>query len=203
MFKMRSKFLYFVFLIASIVLVSITGYWYFNSVHFAILFSSLAFGWCLLTLISVLLLLFDIQLPKRYYKTDRWKNQITLYKKMGILTFRDLIRRGQLHKLAPHIQITNRNQSFNVLSKNMQQAETIHVIAFLITFITCIISLIVERVFNGLILMLFNLIFHVYPVMLQRFNRIRIENLVVKRIDNELEDKMKNGLQSSRLPRQR
>ncbi len=186
MVKMKCKFLYIVFLIVSIVLVGFTSYWYFNSVSFVVLFSSLTFAWSLLTLTSVLHLIFDIQLPLGYYKTRGWKNEIPLYKKMGILTFRNLIRRGPLHILAPQIQINNQNKSLNVLLKEMQQAEAIHVITFLITFIIIIISFIVEKVYNGLILLLFNLLIHIYPIMLQRFNRKRIENLLVKKIDNEL-----------------
>lgn len=186
MVKMKCKFLYIVFLIVSIVLASITGYWYFNSASFVVLFSSLTFAWSLLTLTSVLQLIFDIQLPLGYYKTMSWKNEMPLYKKMGILTFRNLIRRGPLHILAPQIQINNQNKSLNVLLKEMQQAETIHVIAFLINFIIIIISFIVGKVYNGLILMLVNILFHLYPVMLQRFNRKRIKNIQVKRMDNEL-----------------
>ncbi|NLI90819.1 MAG: hypothetical protein GX434_01055 [Peptococcaceae bacterium] len=175
--EMRKKFNRYIFLLLSIILTSLTGYWFFHSVQIAIPFSALCFAWSILIIVSVLDLFLNFRLPESYYKIGKWKNEMVLYKKLDIIAFRNVIRRGPLHVLAPQIQINNIKISLELLELEMQRAETIHVIAMLIAIVPAIISITKGMIISGILLIGFSILMHAYPIMLQRYNRSRLNKI--------------------------
>lgn len=130
-------------------------------------------------------------LPESYYKIKNPKLLEYLYKILGLKYFRIilLITFWGIKK--------NRKKYFNGTKKGLtnfiyqtKQSEFGHLGAFFMTLI-CSIMLLVNRFYLIVLIMtLLNIIGNVYPIILQRFHRIRIEKITNYNKDCEKKVKM-------------
>jgi hypothetical protein len=173
--KKRPKILYLVF---SLLLISLTGYWFYNSSVIITILSSFFFSWSVLVFVSVLELFVQIKLPEKYYIVRNVEINIQMYERVGIKFFKTKIRRGFLHKLAPHIEISTKEDITKNLELDMKRAETIHLFSLLIiVFLSLTSVLFLGKNFEGMMLFLFGISINVYPIMLQRYNRSRLKRI--------------------------
>jgi hypothetical protein len=117
-------------------------------------------------------------LPESYYKIKNSKLLEYLYKLLGLKYFKTILLITFWGKK------NNRKKYFNGTKKGLnnfiyqtKQSEFGHLGAFLLILICSIILLFSRLYLIVLIMTLLNIIGNVYPIILQRFHRIRIEKI--------------------------
>jgi hypothetical protein len=142
--------------------------------------SALCAMWFVVVWISSLHLLIRLQLPEWYFQAKGFEESTRVYELFGVLLIRQLVRRGPLHILAPEYHYSGRRESIPRLLLEARIAETIHVIALLGSFMLVAYALFMGRLVAAGWLLVFNVLINIYPVMLQRYNRLRLQRLLTR-----------------------
>jgi len=141
--------------------------------------------WFILAWVASLHLLIHFRLPERYFRSKDFEKSSRVYELLGVLLLRKLVWRGPIHILAPALRYSGRRESLPLLERETRKAESVHQLAFLASLL-----LLAYALYNGWLdstgwLLLFNIILNIYPVLLQRYNRVRLERLIDKMTPNQ------------------
>ena len=119
-----------------------------------------------------------LSLPYWYWKIRFFEDEGRLYSRFGVGTFKKLLVLLGFDFCNLHVRFSGRRSGLRNLSQGMRQAEINHVISFLVLLLTLFYAL--ARNWYGVArwLTAVNVIANVYPVMLQRHNRSRLEPLL-------------------------
>lgn len=133
--------------------------------------------------ISMLLILIarrvtHASLPYRYWRIRVFEDEGRLYSKLGIGVFKKLLVLLGIDVCNLHVRFSGRRSGLRNLSQGLRQAETNHVISLLVLLLTLIYALTRNWYAVAGWLAAVNVIANVYPVMLQRHNRARVEPLL-------------------------
>ena len=118
-----------------------------------------------------------IKLPGSYYRLRRVERSGWIYRRVGILFFKRLMTSRLYRVINPGFGLSPRRQSLPDLVLLMQYAEAAHALLFGFMFLCSAIALYAGSAKAAFWLLLFNVAGNAYPVMLQRYNRARIERL--------------------------
>jgi hypothetical protein len=147
----------------------------FRSPLFALLLNWMAMTWVALAGQAI-----QFTLPARYYDFKPYEQAGQVYERLGIRLFKRLVRRGPLSWLNPTLRLSSRRTlaDLHQLDQKMRQAETSHV--YLFWFMVLFISYALWRQWFDAAgwLLAFNGIINGYPILLQRYNRIRVQRLL-------------------------
>jgi hypothetical protein len=115
-----------------------------------------------------------------YYEIKPFERSGKFYERLGIYLFKRIVRRGLLSVFSPTLRFPAKKTTpaLRVLEDEMRKAETSHLVIFFIILLPIGYAL-----FKGWFdafawLLLFNILFNGYPVMLQRYNRIKLQKLI-------------------------
>lgn len=154
----------------------------FRSPIFAFLINWLAMSW-------VALIGQFVNFPSfapTYYEIKPLEQSGQFYEQLGVCLFKKMVRRGPFSIFSPTLRFPAKKTApaLRNLQHEMQKAETSHVVIFFM-----ILLLIGYALFKGWLdsvvwLLLFNLLFNGYPIMLQRYNRIKIQELINRGVDD-------------------
>jgi hypothetical protein len=141
---------------------------------------SLAFGWALNFLlmfwISIYVETQTQELNSPYFATRKWEKKGKVYEWVGINLFRQflvLIGWEKLNKKSNPIEKSATALAHNLL--RTKKSELGHLIIFLLVLGVSIAVIIHSGFRSAIWLIFFNIVFNLYPVLLQRYNRPRIE----------------------------
>ena len=115
-----------------------------------------------------------------YSLPDGWFRQrpfetLQFYARMGVKYFRKALLRSPFAKLNEVIHLTKSGkEALRELETHMRNSETNHVIAFVVTLIATFIYGYYNDPRFFFWLSVFNVLGNFYPVLLQRYNRIRV-----------------------------
>lgn len=146
-----------------------------RSLTFAFLLNWLSMAW-----VATSSLVLQVAFGPSYSAIKPFEQDGRFYEHLGIRLFKRLIRRGPLAIFSLHFRLP-KEQSVPALRKlesDMCGAETIHVCIFLIMLLFIGYALCRGWLDTAAWLLLFNLLLNVYPVMLQRYNRIGLQALI-------------------------
>ncbi len=141
--------------------------------------------WFVLAWVATLHLLICIRLPEWYFHSKGFEKSGRVYKLLGVLLLRKLVWRGPIHVLAPALRYSGRRESLPALERETRKAESAHGLAFLASLLLLAYALYNECLNSAGWLLLFNILLNVYPMMLQRYNRVRLEKLLQKSPPNQ------------------
>lgn len=150
----------------------------FRSPIFALLVNWLAMSWVAVTTQAVY-----FPFPSKYYDIKPFEQTGRVYERLGIRLFKKAVGRGPLTIFSPTLRFPKGKtiSALRYLDHEMRKAETGHMFIFtLMVWVTAYALVMAWFDAAGWILG-FNLIFNGYPVMLQRYNRIRLQALVQRR----------------------
>lgn len=112
-----------------------------------------------------------------YYRTMRWERG--LYEALRIRWFKRLVNSGWYRTLwGPVLKRAGKSGSLESLASDMRAAETAHLMALVIVGSLTVYSVSTGRPVAALWLTGCNLLVNAYPIMLQRYNRGRIERVM-------------------------
>ena len=140
-------------------------------------------NWLVMAWIATLTLSIRLPLPSDYYDIRTCERR-RIYEQLGIRAFKKVVSRGPLSIFSRTLRLTKRNprSALQHLDYKVRRAEAIHVCSFL-----AILPFIIYSVLRGWAdaagwLLLFGVLVHGYPVMLQRYHRIRLQKLLTKEV---------------------
>jgi hypothetical protein len=122
----------------------------------------------------------DFSLPARYYDIQAFERTGQVYERLGIRLFKRLVRRGPLSIFSPTLRFPKEKtiSALRHLDDEMRKAETGHVFIFMLMLLFSSYALL-RGWFDAVGWMLvFNVIINGYPIMLQRYNRIKLQELI-------------------------
>jgi hypothetical protein len=148
----------------------------FQSISFALLANFLVLDW-----VAVVSTLLNKErrfyLPQKYYSAKRFEKNGQIYRYIGVHYFKKLVAKGFLANLAS-IRFEGKHSRIDSYYRQTQWGELLHLIMFLFIFLLAIYALI-RRLYNAFLhLMFFNILLNGYPVLLQRYNRFRLDKVM-------------------------
>lgn len=145
----------------------------FRSFSFALLSNCLIVSWVALAGQFV-----SFIMGSRYYRIRPFEREGHLYKKVGIVFFQMLLGHGPWTILNPTLRFSGKAAQLAGLEKEMRKAEGGHLLAFITVSLASVFAAVQGWLDAAGWLSLFNVPFNLYPVMLQRVNRARIQRIL-------------------------
>lgn len=135
-----------------------------------------AINWLVMTWVAILggVLHITMPLPSSYYRIRQFETNGRLYEILGVRFFKVVLIRSPLALLNPTIRHTGDRSTLFDLDRKMRDAEAGHLFIFIMMSLTILYTAIKGWWVFAAWLMVFNILFNVYPVMLQRYNRARL-----------------------------
>jgi hypothetical protein len=148
----------------------------FRSPIFAFLVNWLAMSWVAIVGQTV-----HISLPFQYYDIKPFEQTGQVYESLGIRFFKKLVRRGPLSIFSPTLRFPEEKTipALKHLEAEMLKAETGHVFIFMLILLFCIYALLRGWLDAAGWMLAFNIVINGYPIMLQRYNRIKLQELIL------------------------
>ena len=125
--------------------------------------------------------------PKRFHLA-RWEREGSLYDRMGLGAVRWVLRHTPLGWLNPKIKVRSGGSDMDRLLRDMNAVEGVHILAAGISLAVAAFFTLAGQVFIGIWLVVFTVLFNVYPVMLQRWNRgriVRLQRIMLMRMEKK------------------
>lgn len=142
-----------------------------------------AFAWALNFLLMGCVQAFTETLKSRhtssYYHQKSWERRGEIYEYLGINFYRKLLvwtGWEKLNKKANPVEKTTR--SLTHLHYQTKQSELGHVIIFLIVLGFNVFVALKFGILGSMWLLVFNILLNLYPILLQRYNRPRLERAI-------------------------
>jgi len=165
----------------------------FRSPLFAFLVNWLAMSWVALNGQLV-----QFSFAPRYYTTQPFEHTGQVYERLGTRLFKRLVRRGPLAMFSPTLRFPKDKTvpALRTLENEMRKAETGHVLIFVLMLVFVGYALLQGWLDTVAWLLLFNILINGYPIMLQRYNRIKLQYLICCRhhTENVERDHHESGL---------
>ncbi len=143
----------------------------------AFLVNGLVVAWMAMVALSI-----RLPLPSRYYDIKACENGGRVYEHLGVRFFKKLVRSGPLSIFSRTLRLPkdDARAALRQLDQTMRRAEAIHVFSFLPIWPFICYSVLRKWSNAAGWLLLFNLMVNGYPIMLQRYNRIRLHKLLTE-----------------------
>jgi hypothetical protein len=142
--------------------------------------SALLVNWLVMSWIAVVGQIVHLSFPSTYYDIKHFEQSGKIYERVGIRLFKKLVRRGPLTIFSPTLRFPKEKtvSALRNLGDEMQNAETGHALIFILMLV-----FIAYYLLNGWLdavgwMLLFNILINGYPIMLQRYNRIKLQELI-------------------------
>jgi hypothetical protein len=108
------------------------------------------------------------------YYTPKSFESMRLYKLLGVEVFRKLLIKSPFRKLNQRVYLKGRKEYVAIFHEETKRSETSHLIGLFIGVCFTIYFFYVNNKIQGYLSLFFNLVMNVYPILLQRYNRIKI-----------------------------
>jgi hypothetical protein len=149
--------------------------WTLNAFGFRSIFFAFLVNWLVMSWVAILGQVISFTFSPGYYQPKSFEHNGWIYERLGIQYFKQLVRRGPLTILSPSLRKGEGNDGVQKLFGEMQKAETAHVVIFVLMLLLICYALVRSWFDAAGWLMLFNILINGYPVMLQRYNRIKLQ----------------------------
>ena len=167
------------FILATIVTIFLMV-WSFDSFGFRSPVCAFLVNWLAMSWVAITAQVIHFSFAPRYYDIKPFEQTGQVYERLGIRLFKRLVRRGPLSVFSPTLRFPKEKKisALRNLDSEMRKAETGHVLIFVL-----MLSFVSYALLRGWLdavvwMLLFNIIINGYPIMLQRYNRIKLRELI-------------------------
>lgn len=156
--------------------------WSLDSFGFRSPISALVINWMVLSWIATVTLVAHLSFPLAYYDTRPFEQTGQLYERVGIRLVKRLLRRGPLRILSPTLHFPKEKTASGLLNleNETRKAETAHTLTFILMLLLAGYAAVNGWLDAVVWILLFDILINVYPVLLQRYNRIGLQELIRK-----------------------
>lgn len=167
------------FMIATMVAVFLIA-WSLHLFGFRSPMTAFVVNWFVLAWTATVTLIARLSLPPAYYTSRPFERTGAVYERIGIRRVKRLLRRGPLRVLSPTLRLPRERTlpALRNLDNEMRKAETAHVITLLSMLPVAGYALVKGWLDAGTWMLLFSLLINVFPILLQRYNRIKLQELI-------------------------
>lgn len=154
--------------------------WTWNAFGAGSALSALLVVWLVMSWIALVGQVVHLSLAPSYYRIRSFEDAGQVYEHLGIRPFKKLVRRGPLSIFSPTLRFPKDKNLTALLGLEgeMRKAEAGHVIAFLLLLVYGGYLLISGWLGVAIWALVFNILVNGYPIMLQRYNRIKLQALI-------------------------
>lgn len=142
--------------------------------------SALLINWLAMAWMAVMGHMVHFSFAPGYYRPKPFERAGQLYECLGIRLFKRLVRRGPLSIFSPTLRFPKERTipALQGLENEMRKAETGHVLIFALMLVY--IGYVWLQGWLDAVgwVLLFNILINGYPIMLQRYNRIKLQALI-------------------------
>lgn len=130
--------------------------------------------------------LLTVLLPRSFFKAIEAGRTVTVYKKLGVTFINKFTQNGQIingliRKRFPQYKVVNsQKRSLNKLFQQTYVFEKFHFMLFIFFVCTTAYALIIKQVMWAIVLLFSNILYNVYPCLLQQYIRIRLAASIKK-----------------------
>jgi nitrate reductase NapE component len=163
----------------------------FSSPLFAFLANWVAMSWIAFNGQS-----FQAFFPPDYYAPRPFEHAGRIYELLGIRLFKALVRRGPLAIFSPTLRFPKKKTvpALRALETEMRKAETGHVLVLALVLVPIGYALLQGWYGAAAWLSLFNILINGYPILLQRYNRIKLQELVDRQATGPIDQLQAEGV---------
>jgi hypothetical protein len=137
-----------------------------------------AISWIITVVVAALTRDTLLQVDPKKFQLVRWECQGRIYRWVGVEMFCWLLKHTPLGWLNPSLRLESRKSGFDALMRQIGFAEGAHLIGGSITLGLTVAYAVLGHMMVSRSFALMTVLFHAFPVMVQRWNRGRIERLV-------------------------
>lgn len=146
---------------------------------------SFLFAWVLNFMLMMIVLYinqtFKPKLKSTYYNSKKWEDSGKIYKWFGVDEFRKVLVWVGWEKLNKGSNPVKKNlDALKHLEYNTRQSEFGHLIIFFIVLLPSLFVGFHYGFMQSLWLIILNIILNAYPIVVQRYNRPRLQKLLIK-----------------------
>ena len=154
--------------------------WTVDSFGFRSPVSAFLINWLAMSWMAVIGQVVRFSFAPRYYEAKPFERTGRVYECLGVRLFKKLVRRGPLSIFSPTLRFPKEKtvSALQGLLNEMRKAETGHALIFILMLL-----FVGYVALNGWLdavawTLLFNIVINGYPVMLQRYNRVKLQEFI-------------------------
>jgi hypothetical protein len=154
--------------------------WTVDSFGFRSPVSAFLINWLAMSWVAVIGQVVNFSFAPSYYHTKPFERTGQVYERLGIRLFKKLVQRGPLSIFSPTLRFPKEKtvSALQGLLNEMRQAETGHALVFVLVLLFIGYALLKGWLDAVVWMLLFNILINGYPIMLQRYNRIKLQELI-------------------------
>jgi hypothetical protein len=154
--------------------------WTASSFGFRSPVSAFLINWLTMSWMAVVGQVVHFSFAPRYYRAKPFERIGQVYEHLGIRLFRKLVRRGPLSIFSPTLRFPKEKtvSALQCLENEMRKAETGHALIFVLMLLFVGYAWLNGWLDAVVWMLLFNILVNGYPIMLQRYNRIKLQELI-------------------------
>jgi len=173
---LKKLLLFTVATVAAISLVLWTG----SSFGFRSPVSAFLVNWLAISWMAVIGQVVHLSFAPGYYRVKPFERTGQVYERLGIRLFKKLVRRGPLSIFSPTLRFPKEKtvSALQGLLNEMRKTETGHALIFVLVLFFVGYMLLEGWLDAVAWMLLFNILINGYPIMLQRYNRIKLQELI-------------------------
>jgi hypothetical protein len=141
--------------------------------------------WLIMAFVAAVTGRIFVRLDPERFRLARWECEGRIYDRVGLGAVRWVLRHTPLGWLNPNIKIRSGGSDMDRLLRDMNAVEGVHILAAGISLAAAAIYFLAGQAVVGIWLVIFTILFNVYPVMLQRWNRgriLRLQRIILMRL---------------------
>jgi hypothetical protein len=167
-----------VFTVATVAAIALV-LWTWGSFGFRSPVSAFLVNWLTMSWIAVIGQVVHLSFAPGYYHVKPFERTGQVYERLGIRLFKKLVRRGPLSIFSSTLRFPKEKTTpaLQSLESEMRKAETGHALIFVLVLLFVGYALLKGWLDAVVWTLLFNILVNGYPIMLQRYNRIKLQEL--------------------------
>ena len=146
---------------------TLSTWWELFGVSFLISFLTMAFGYFYFQIFKF------HRIWKSYYAKKNFES-LPLFRRLGVDYFRLFLIKSPFRYLNQRVYLKGRKGYYDKFIEETKQSETSHILSFSVALIIQFLYLDENRWDLFYWLLFFNILMNIYPILLQRYNRIRV-----------------------------
>lgn len=167
------------FIVATVAAIALV-LWTVDSFGFRSPVSAFLINWLAMSWVAIIGPVVSLSFAPRYYEAKPFERTGRVYECLGIRLFKKLVRRGPLAIFSPTLRFPKEKtiSALQGLENEMRKAETGHALIFVLMLL--VVGYVALKGWLDAVAwtLLFNTLINGYPIMLQRYNRIKLQELV-------------------------
>jgi hypothetical protein len=144
--------------------------------------------WLIMAFVAAVTGRIFVRLDPNLFRLARWEHEGRIYDRVGLGAVRWVLRHTPLGWLNPNIKVRSGGSDMDRLLRDMNAVEGVHILAAGLSLAVAALYILTGQAIIGTWLVILTILFNVYPVMLQRWNRgriVRLQRIMLMRLMNK------------------